>query len=201
MEISTKSKTPNTHKQGLEQPNHAKKALAMVIAFTTGGGVAVAVPTAIPIPTINDGVKVERKVNASYTITPKKENTRRSGEYPKVDNANEKWEEYLKQLMDPTNQEGLSEVQGLIVSQVWNDLKEANLAPPVAEFFQDEFHETPFFQMLWKKGIHHLEVETLASGEFNWFYMNLESQETLDEELVRELGPHWPLAVSKMTQS
>jgi len=70
------------------------------------------------------------------------------------------WEQYLSALDSPVAQE---------VRTIWSHLQSHLWAPEAAPT------EEGGFRMVWDRGPHHLQVEALADGRYDWFYRNRES--------------------------
>lgn len=81
----------------------------------------------------------------------------------------------------------LEPTQGLRVRHFWRALEEhlgASIIPPRAA------PRNGSFSMFWDRGRHHFEIEILPEGNFDWFYMDRESDRRAGDEGLR-VG-HYP---------
>jgi hypothetical protein len=84
------------------------------------------------------------------------------------------WESYLAKLEKTTSVADK-------VRRVWSHLKPRLWAPEASPTDDGDFI------MVWDRGPHHLQVRILASGLYDWFYRNRETNEVhFEEDLVLE---------------
>lgn len=93
------------------------------------------------------------------------------------------WDSYLESLSRPGSP--LPSFQAKQVRNLWEALRRSvgeRLTPPHAAPAEGQV-----FAMSWDRGSLHFEIEILSSGEYDWFYMDRESEERAGEE-KRPLG-------------
>ena len=93
---------------------------------------------------------------------------------PTTDHDHANWDEYLDWLM--ATDLALTEAQHGSVVTLWKAVKDTNIGEPQADLvFDEEIYDEEVFRLFWKRGVHNLEIDIFATGNIDWFYMNLES--------------------------
>lgn len=94
------------------------------------------------------------------------------------DPAESAWIAYLRSLEEPSGPLSAHRVHQ--IESFWEALQEQfarQLQPPYATAT-----ETGGLAMTWDSGPHHFEIEILADGRYDWFYLDRSSGERLGEE-------------------
>lgn len=76
------------------------------------------------------------------------------------------WEQYLSQLESPVAED---------VRRIWAYLSQRLWAPEAAPTDDG-------FRMVWDRGPHHLQVEVLPGGRYDWFYRDRDTEKLQSEE-------------------
>jgi hypothetical protein len=100
------------------------------------------------------------------------------------------WHSFLMSLASPHGR--LSPVRARQVQDLWDEIARLAVRTPYAAVTEDGG-----VSMTWDRGRHHFEIEVLPDGNYDWFYMDRESNARSGEEGVR-LGIYSPELVSRL---
>ncbi len=105
------------------------------------------------------------------------------------------WDRYLRGLAAP--QGALAPEAARRVQELWRTIQraEGSVPPPFAAAT-----EGGGLSMTWDRGRHHLELEVLADGTCDWFYMDRDSAERAGEDAA-PLGTCTPGLVSYLRRT